>query len=110
MLRIFTAVGALVAIEILVVAANSPASAISADLAKKCRDMAIKAHPYKLPGEQGPGTAGAQRDYFSVCISKGGDMPSEPPATDQNASGPSPAPASPNPAQTSPSPAQASPK
>jgi hypothetical protein len=109
MLKIQTSAGVLVAVEIFL-AATSPANAISADLAKKCRDMAIKAHPYKLPGEKGPGTAGSQRTYFSDCISKGGNMPSEAPATDQNASSPSPAPISPNPASTSPSPAQASPK
>ena len=34
-----------VSVQIATQAVVSPAAAISADLAKKCRDMAIKAHP-----------------------------------------------------------------
>lgn len=52
-----------------------PASAISLELAKKCRAMALTAHPYKLPGTKGPGTAAAQRSYYDECIAKGGNMP-----------------------------------
>ncbi len=52
-----------------------PASAITAELAKKCRAMSIKAHPYKLPGQKGPGTAQAERAYFNECVAKGGEMP-----------------------------------
>jgi hypothetical protein len=55
-------------------AAEKPAGAITAELAKKCRAMAIKAHPYKMPGE-GAGSAVAERDYFSACIARGGNMP-----------------------------------
>ena len=55
-------------------AAQRPASAITAELAKKCRAMAIKAHPYELPGKA-KGTATAQRSYFSDCVAKGGNMP-----------------------------------
>ena len=43
-----------------VVALTSPAaSAISADLAKKCRELAIKAHPTQPAGTKS-GTEGAQ--------------------------------------------------
>jgi hypothetical protein len=72
-------------------ATSSPANAISADLAKKCRDMAIKAHPYKYPGEKGAGTAQAERSYFSDCVAKGGNMPNPAPATNQSDSSQSPA-------------------
>lgn len=58
-------------------AAEKPAGAITAELAKKCRAMAIKAHPYKMPGVQGAGTAAAERDYYSQCIARGGNMPQE---------------------------------
>ena len=52
-----------------------PASALSLQLAKKCRAMALKAHPYKLPGEKGPGSAAAERKYYSQCVANGGKMP-----------------------------------
>lgn len=62
----------------------SPASAITVELAKKCRDMAIKAHPYQLPGVKGPGTAAAERDYYNDCIAKDGNMSSAPVAQPAN--------------------------
>lgn len=74
-------------------AGANPAAAISVELAKKCRDLALKAHPYKLPGEPGRGTAAAERDYFSACITRGGGLPSEP--SDANQSKPAPASAPP---------------
>ncbi len=37
------------AAQVIIFAAASPAAAISADLAKKCRDMAIKSHPPPIP-------------------------------------------------------------
>ncbi len=63
----------IVAVQILILSAASPAVAISADLAKKCREMAIKAHP-PAPAGTKP-YAQAERDYFRECISKNGDMP-----------------------------------
>jgi len=57
---------------ILILSTESPAVAISAELAKKCRDMAIKAHPMTLPGSTP--YAAAERDFFRVCISKNGNM------------------------------------
>jgi hypothetical protein len=78
--QIFALVAATVILG--VSAAPKPASAISADLAKKCRDLAFKSHPYKLPGEKGPGSAVAERAYFTECVAKNGDMPSAPPKED----------------------------
>ena len=51
-----------------------PSSAISADLAKKCRAMAVKAHPSPLAGSKANGAEKAQRDYFQACVAKGGEM------------------------------------
>jgi hypothetical protein len=54
-------------------ARSDTAGSISADLAKKCRALAIKAHPTEraatIPYAQ------AQRDYFQNCVAKGGNMP-----------------------------------
>jgi hypothetical protein len=62
---------ALVLIAMLLITA--PASAISADLAIKCRSMAIKAHPQQQPGTA-RGYARAERDFFRLCVSKNGEM------------------------------------
>lgn len=51
-----------------------PASAISADLAKKCRDMAIERHPPPRHHEHTP-YAQAEREFFQTCISRNGQMP-----------------------------------
>ena len=66
-----------------------PSGAITADLAKKCRDMAIQAHPPDLAGTRP--YAQAERDYFSQCVSKNGQMqdtnsPSDSPSSSQSAS------------------------
>ena len=50
-----------------------PADAsISAQLARKCRAMAIEAHPTQLFGTNG--TATAQREYFSACVAQNGNV------------------------------------
>jgi hypothetical protein len=49
------------------------AGPISAELAKKCRELAIKAHPTERAGTTP--YAQAQRQYFQDCIAKGGNMP-----------------------------------
>jgi hypothetical protein len=62
---------------------GSPAMAISVELAKKCRDLAIKAHP---PSRAGTNPyAQAERDFFSNCVSKNGDVTAtqKPPADNQ---------------------------
>jgi hypothetical protein len=51
-----------------------PASAITAELAKKCRALAIKTHPTSRPGRKATGAEKAQRDYFSACLAKGGKI------------------------------------
>jgi hypothetical protein len=51
-----------------------PASAISVELAKKCRAMAIKAHPTQIAGTKQTGIEKAQRDYFRECVAKDGKM------------------------------------
>lgn len=88
--RIFIALGATVAIMVCVAA--TPASAVTIELAKKCRDLSLKAYPYKLVGQPGPGNAQAQRGYFSECIAKQGNMAAEPTGADQNETGQTPAP------------------
>ena len=52
---------------------------ISAELAKTCRALAIKAHPTERAGREA--YAQAQRDYFQDCIAKGGTMLDEPHTT-----------------------------
>jgi len=59
--------------------AGHPASAITVELAKKCRAMMLQAHPYVLPGNKGAaGLAKEQRDYFNLCVANDGSMPAEP--------------------------------
>lgn len=50
----------------------SPSFAITAELAKKCRGLAIAAHPTQLVGTSA--YAAAQRDFFNQCVAKNGDM------------------------------------
>lgn len=72
MKRIFAATAAVaVSLQILILATASPAMAISADLAKKCRELAVKSHP-PAPAGTAP-YAQAERDFFRDCISKGDD-------------------------------------
>ena len=54
--------------------ASEAAPAIDAALAKKCRAMAIKAHPPHPAGSKS-GYAEAERVYFRDCVAKGGNMP-----------------------------------
>ena len=66
--------GALVSAAVLVfVSAGQPASAITAELAKKCRAMAFKEHPPVRAGSK-PGAAKAQQDYYRNCLAKDGKM------------------------------------
>jgi hypothetical protein len=48
-----------------------PASAISVELAKKCRELAVIAHPAPTAGSKATGAEKAQRDYYQACIAKG---------------------------------------
>ena len=79
---------ALVALAAVIVicAPNGPASAISVELAKKCRALMLKSYPYELPGGRN-GNSEAQREYFSKCVANDGNMPDEPAKTTKGGSG-----------------------
>jgi len=69
----------LFAVTILALGANllaptASSLAITAELAKKCRLMAIQAHPTQLPGKKNTGVEAAQRDYFTDCVAHEGKM------------------------------------
>jgi len=64
-------VAVVMSVQILILSTASPATAISADVAKRCREMATKAHPPEPAGTKG--YAQAERDSFRDCISKGDD-------------------------------------
>jgi hypothetical protein len=49
------------------------APAITPDLAKKCRQMAVSAHPPQTAGTAP--YAEAERSYFRECVARNGDMP-----------------------------------
>ena len=67
--------------------AATPAAAITADLAKKCQALMIKAYPPVLAGSK-HGTAKEERQYYQTCLAKGGQMDSDsappPPANDKS--------------------------
>jgi hypothetical protein len=54
--------------------ATTPASAITVELANKCREMSLKAFPPQRAGTKG-GNAGEARKYYATCISNNGAMP-----------------------------------
>jgi len=54
---------------------SKTAGPMSAELAKKCRALAITAHPTERAGSRAGAYAQAQRDYFQDCIAKGGNIP-----------------------------------
>jgi len=64
----------LIGILTMILPINAPASALSADLANKCRAIAIKAHPPTRVGAKA-GSAGAQRDLFRSCLANSGGAP-----------------------------------
>ena len=50
-----------------------PGAAITVELAKKCRQMAIDSHPPPIrPGNKA--YAEAERSFFQECVKKNGDM------------------------------------
>ena len=53
--------------------AQAPANAITAELAKKCRAMAAKAHPTPRVGTKS-GEQKAQTAYFRDCVAKDGKI------------------------------------
>ena len=69
---------------ILALCATAPAGAISADLAKKCRDLAINSHPPPIhPGNKA--YAQAERAFFADCVAKNGQVQSDDQHKDHNA-------------------------
>jgi hypothetical protein len=72
----FSIVAVAALIQIFVLWPIGSADAISVELAKNCRALAIKSHP-PTPAGTTP-YAQAERDYFRECVDKNGDMP-EPP-------------------------------
>jgi hypothetical protein len=65
----------------------APAQAITAELAKQCRELMVKAYPKTTAGAK-EGTAKAERDYFEACIAKDGKMDVD--KTEQPAQSPPP--------------------
>jgi len=61
-------------ILIITLSAPVPASAITVDLAKKCRALAIKTHPPTRIGAK-TGTARAQLEYYRACVTNNGSTP-----------------------------------
>lgn len=63
-------------------AAPLPAKAVSADLAKKCRAMSVKAYPSVKVGSK-TGNSKEQFKYYRTCLDNNGTMPETPvqPAT-----------------------------
>ena len=57
---------------------NDGASAVTAEVAKKCAALADKAYPPRVPGNPSAGlaegTAQSKRDYFNKCVASGGNM------------------------------------
>jgi len=54
------------------------ASAVTAEVAKKCAALAAKAYPPRVPGNPAAGfakgTAQDARDYFNKCVANKGNM------------------------------------
>jgi len=73
MMKLFVIAIALGSMVGMAVAQQSPTPPTAA-VAKKCRELAIKAYPKKLPGSTKTGTAQEERDYFAQCLRNGGNM------------------------------------
>jgi hypothetical protein len=58
---------------VLALAGTKPSVSITAELAKKCRAMAIKAHPTQPAGTKS-NFGEEQRTYFRECVAKDGKM------------------------------------
>jgi hypothetical protein len=59
------------------------ASAVSAEVAKKCGALTDAAYPFRVPGNPAAGrtlgTAQDVRDYFNKCVANGGNVPRQVP-------------------------------
>jgi len=63
---------------IAVVCMNGRASAVTAEVARKCAALTAKAYPPRVSGNPAAGlakgTAQSKRDYFNKCVANGGNM------------------------------------
>jgi hypothetical protein len=66
-------VAVILATLVLSVWARAPASAITAELAKKCRELALKAHPPQ-PGSKQPSSGKARQDFYLNCVARDGKV------------------------------------
>lgn len=63
------------------------ASAISAELAKKCRALALKAYPVQPTGSKS-GNAGEMRGYYANCLNHNGNVTETAPSGGSSAQAP----------------------
>jgi hypothetical protein len=67
---------ALVALVCIAIAPS--ASAVTAEVAKKCSALTAKAYPPRVVGNpaagSAKGTAKSERDYFNKCVANGGNV------------------------------------
>jgi hypothetical protein len=73
MIKLFVIAIAVGSMVIMAAAQEAP-SPPTAAIAKKCRELEIKAYPPKRAGSTKTGTAQEERDYFAQCLRKGGNM------------------------------------
>ena len=62
---------------------NGRASAVTAEVARKCAALTVKAYPPQVPGNPAAGLAKGtvqfKRDYFNKCVANGGNMDDDAP-------------------------------
>src|SRR5262245_28468030 len=62
---------------------NGRASAVTAEVARKCAALTAKAYPSQVPGNPAAGlakgTVQSKRDYFNKCVADGGNMDDDAP-------------------------------
>jgi soluble lytic murein transglycosylase-like protein len=62
---------------------NGRASAVTAEVARKCAALTAKAYPPQVPGNPAAGlaegTVQSKRDYFNKCVANGGNMDDDAP-------------------------------
>ncbi len=67
MTRLVKIAGVLLVLGLAAAASVQPASAVSAEVAKRCRAMALEKYPYYPPGT-GTTNVKGQRDVFQKCV------------------------------------------
>jgi hypothetical protein len=70
-MKVFAAVGVVALVAFVTI--GRPASAITAEVAKKCREMMVKKYPPQVAGSS-KGSAQEEREYFRMCVAQGGKM------------------------------------